>query len=133
MNFSAVPDITLQGDAATTRTVGRLAGLLRDVAARPAEWWHLVLFDDASAPVPVPSPDGEPLWLLVWPPGHRAAPDADVLAVLAGELSERTITGQGVAERTLRANRVRVYGADHPRELVNLGPGYALSLHVSTK
>jgi hypothetical protein len=133
MNFSAVPDITLQGSAVTAVTVGRLAGLVREVAARPAGWWHLVRFDGAPAPVAVPSPDGRPLWLWTWPPGHRAAPDADVLAILAGELSERTITGQGVAERTLRANRIRVYGADHPRELVNLGPGYALSLHASAK
>jgi hypothetical protein len=133
MNFSAVPDITLQGGAATSRTVGRLAGLVRGVAARPADWWHLVRFDGAPEPVPVPSPDGAPLWLWAWPPGHRAAPGADVLAILAGELSERTITGQGVAERTLRANRIRVYGTDHHRELVNLGPGYALSLHASTK
>ena len=75
---------------------------------------------------------GITLWLTAWPPGHRAASDATVLAVVAGELSERTITGQGVAERTLRANRIRVYGADNPRELVNLGHGYALSLHATT-
>ena len=74
------------------------------------------------------------LWLSAWAPGHRAVPPAGpgVLTVLAGELSERTITDQGVAERTLRANRIRVYGADNPRELVNLGHGYALSLHTAT-
>ena len=53
------------------------------------------------------------------------------LTVLAGELSERTITDQGVAERTLRANRIRVYGSSDPRELLNQGPGYALSLHAT--
>jgi hypothetical protein len=79
----------------------------------------------------VPLAAASELWLSAWPPGHRADPGAAVLAVLAGELSERTITDQGVAERTLRANRIRVYGAGHPRELANLGPGFALTLHAS--
>ena len=50
--------------------------------------------------------------------------------MLAGELTERRINGLGGAERTLRANRVQVYGGGNPRELVNPGPGYAISLHV---
>jgi hypothetical protein len=129
MNFSVIPDITLQARPASTGTVtiGRLAGVVREMAARPEHWWHLVRFD--GTPVPV----ANDLWLSAWPPGHRAVPAGPgVLAVLAGELSERTITGQGVAERTLRANRVRVYAAANPRELVNLGPAYALSLHATT-
>jgi hypothetical protein len=129
MNFSAIPDLTMQShEAVDGLTVGRLAGIVREVAARPAYWWHLARFDDA---VPVRIEGGHDLWLSAWPPGHRADPKAAVLTVLAGELSERTITDLGVAERTLRANRIRVYGADHPRELVNLGHGYALSLHAN--
>jgi hypothetical protein len=132
VNLSVIPDLTMQGGAspyvpAPALTVGRLAGLVREVAARPGEWWHLVRFDG----VPVPLAAECELWLSAWPPGHRADLDAQVLAVLAGELAERTITGQGVAERTLRANRVRVYGAGHPRELVNPGPAYAISLHAT--
>jgi hypothetical protein len=128
MNFSVIPDITLQSHApASTLTVGNLAGLVREVAARPAYWWHLARFDGTPVPVAAASE----LWLSAWPPGHRADPGAIVLTVLAGELVEQTITGQGVAERTLRANRIRVYGADNPRELVNPGPGYALSLHAT--
>jgi hypothetical protein len=128
MNFSAIPDLTMRShEAVDGRTVGRVAALVREVAARPANWWHLARFDGDPARLAVA--DG--LWLSVWPPGHRADPRAAVLTVLAGELSERTITDQGVAERTLRANRIRVYGADHPRELVNPGPGYALSLHAN--
>ncbi|MDN3357150.1 cysteine dioxygenase [Actinomadura sp. DC4] len=128
MNFSVIPDITLQARPESgTVTIGRLAGVVREMAARPAYWWHLARFD--GTPVPV----ADDLWLWGWPPGHRAVPAGPgVLTVLAGELSERTITDQGVAERTLRANRIRVYGADHPREVVNLGPGYALSLHATT-
>ena len=128
MNFSVIPDITQQARPSTgTGTIGRLAGLVREMAARPEYWWHLVRFD--GTPVAV----ADDLWLSAWPPGHRAVPAGPgVLTVLAGELSERTITDQGVAERTLRANRIRVYGADNPRELVNLGHGYALSLHAAT-
>lgn len=128
MNFSAIPDLTMQShEAVDGLTVGRLAGVVREVAARPAYWWHLARFDGT----PVRLAAANDLWLSVWPPGHRADPGAAVLTVLAGELSERTITDQGVAERTLRANRIRVYGADNPRELVNLGPGYALVLHAN--
>jgi hypothetical protein len=153
-DLSGIPDLTMQGDAdlyadlyadarpgspagaeaaARTPTVGRLAGLVRQVAGRPAHWWHLVHFDGVPAPVPVPVPGAErcELWLSAWPPGHRADRRADVLAVLAGELAERTITPQGVAERVLRANRVRVYGGGRPRELVNPGPSYAISLHAT--
>jgi hypothetical protein len=129
LNFSAVPDITLQPAVSSGGlTIGRLAGFVREMAARPADWWHLARFD--GVPVLLAAP--YELWLRAWPPGHRADPDADVLAVLAGELSERTITDQGVAERTLRANRIRVYGARHPRELVNPGPAFALSLHAAS-
>jgi hypothetical protein len=131
MNFSVIPDITMQArpERTGTLTIGRLAGVVREMAARPEYWWHLARFDGTPVPVAV----ANDLWLSAWPPGHRAVPAGPgVLAVLAGELSERTITDQGVAERTLRANRIRVYGADNPRELVNLGPGYALSLHATT-
>lgn len=130
MNFSVIPDITMQGDVPVrTRalTIGDLAALVRDVAARPAYWWNLARFD--GEPVPVAA--AHDLWLTAWAPGHRADPGAAVLAVVAGELSERTITDGGVAERTLRANRIRVYGSDDPRELLNQGPGYALSLHAT--
>jgi hypothetical protein len=131
MNFSVIPDITMQGAAperARALTVGDLAALVRDVAAHPAYWWRLARFD--GEPVPVAA--AHDLWLTAWPPGHRADPGAIVLAVLAGELSERTISDQGVAERTLRADRIRVYGSGDPRELLNQGTGYALTLHATS-
>lgn len=122
----------MQGDSspytcASALTVGRLAGLVRELAARPADWWHLARFD--GVPVRLAADYG--LWLTAWPPGHRAAPHADLLTVLGGELAEQTITERGVAERTLRANRVQVYGEGSPRELVNPGPGFAISLHAT--
>lgn len=147
VNLSGIPDLTMQGDAdlyaepstgpydarpgTGSLTVGRLAALVRQVASRPGAWWHLVRFDGAPVAVPPPVPASCELWLSAWPPGHRADPHAGVLAVLAGELAERALTAEGVAERTLRANRVRVYGADRPRELVNPGPSFAISLHAT--
>jgi hypothetical protein len=132
MNLSAIPDITMQAapDTAGTQTIGRLAGLVREMAARPTAWWHLARFD--GTPVPVTAAND--LWLSAWPPGHRAARNVPgLLTVLAGELSERTITDQGVTERTLRANRIRVHGASHARELVNLGTSFALILHTTLR
>lgn len=133
MDLSVIPDLTMQGDSspyadAQAITVGRLAGYVRELSARPAEWWALARFDGT----PVRLPTAYELWLTAWSPGHHAGPAAEVFAVLAGELSERTITGQGVEERALRANRVRVYGGRDRRELVNSGPAYALSLHART-
>lgn len=134
MDLSVIPDLTLQGAASPyaadrSVTVGRLAGALRALSARPGDWWPLARFDG----VPVRLPGEHALWLTAWAPGRRGAPVADVLTVLAGELTERTLTGRGVAERTLRANRVRVYGGADPHELVNPGPGYALSLHATVR
>lgn len=140
MDFSVIPDITMQGAAPERKralTAGDLASIVRDVAACPACWWHLARFDGEPVPV-MAAHDLSPaavhgLWLTTWPPGYRADPGAAVLTVLAGELSERTITDQGVAERTLRANRIRVYGSGNPRELVNQGPAYALTLHSASE
>lgn len=134
MDLSVIPDLTQQGDASPyaadrTVTVGRLAGLVRALSARPRDWWPLARFDG----VPVRVPGAHPLWLTAWAPGQHAAPVADVIAMLAGELSERTISGQGASERTLRPGRVRVYGGADHHELVNPGPAYALSLHASAR
>jgi hypothetical protein len=115
-------------------TVGQLAGLLQEVAGRPETWWRLARFDA----VPVPVPAGRGVWLTAWPAGHHLSAevaDAEVLTVVAGELTELTIGPCGVAERTLRANRVQIRGAssgsDVLRELHNAGPAYAISLHTS--
>lgn len=134
MDLSVIPDLTMQGAgsphaAGRAVTVGRLAGLVRALSARPGDWWALARFDG----VPVRVPGEHPLWLTAWAPGQHAAPVADVLVVLAGELSERTLTERGVADRTLCPNRVRVYGGADRHELVNPGPAYALSLHAAAK
>jgi hypothetical protein len=132
VNLSVIPDLIRQGEpgpriSGHALTVGRLAGLVRELAARPADWWHLVRFDGAPVSLAVECE----LWLSAWPPGRRTDPRAGLLAVLAGELTERTISERGVAERTLRANRVQVYGGGFARELVNDGPGFAITLHTA--
>jgi hypothetical protein len=122
LNLSLVPDLTMRGAPSPyapppARTVGRLAGLIAEIAAAPDRWWHLVRFDG----VPVRLDDG--VWLAAWPPDHRAAPGADVLIVLAGELT--------AAARAVRAGRVHVRGGGRPWELTNPGPGYAITLHAT--
>ncbi|GAA4144461.1 cysteine dioxygenase [Actinomadura keratinilytica] len=144
MNLDMVPDLSMRGQddphgrAITPRppTVGQLAARVGALAARPAEWWHLVRFEPGR-PVRVPldgGDDGVQLWLTTWPPGHRTDvhdhDGVEVSTVLAGELAEVSISADGVTERPLRANRVRVRGSARTHELTNPGPAYAISLHA---
>jgi hypothetical protein len=146
MNIDVVPDITMRGQddphgrPVTPRppTVGRLAAYLRDLAARPGDWWDLVRPDPAGPHrAPLDDVAGVELWLIAWPPGHRTDvhdhSDTEVSMVIAGELVEVTIRADGVAERPLRANRVQVHGGGHTHELHNLGPAYAITLHAATR
>lgn len=143
MNLDMVPDITMRGQddprarQTTLRppTVGRLAARIRGLAGRPGDWWHLVAFDP-SAPVRIPleADGGVRLWLTTWPPGYRGdlhdhggAPEVSMLT--AGELAEVTISPNGVTERALRTNRIRVHVCGHTHGLVNPGPAYAVTVH----
>ncbi|WP_433329193.1 cysteine dioxygenase [Spirillospora sp. CA-294931] len=136
MNLDMVPDLAMRGQddphgrpvAPRPPTVGQLASRVRRLVTRPGDWWHLVTFGDE--PVRVPLDEG--VWLMVWPPGHRSGVEGpEVSAVVAGELAEVTIDGDGVTERPLRGSRVQVRGGATARELVNLGPAYAVTLHAS--
>jgi hypothetical protein len=121
-------------------TAGRLAGLVRAVAAEPARWWHLVRFDPGRpVHLRLDAAPGYELWLVTTPPGYRGAlpdcgPGCAALTVVAGELAERTITAAGAADRPLRPNRVRVRGRGHLHETVNPGTCYAVSIcaHATT-
>lgn len=119
-------------------TPGRLAGLVRAALADPARWWYLVRFNSRQ-PVHLrleASPWCE-LWLTTTPPGHRGAPYAEgpgskgtgceVLAVVSGQLTGRTITAGG-AHGPLLPGRIRVLGEGDAHELVNPGVSYAVSL-----
>jgi hypothetical protein len=139
VNSDVIPDITMRGQddlhgrPRTPRppTVGQLAAGLRALAGRPADWWDLIQFDPAG-PRRVRL-DGT-RWLTTWPPGYRTDvhdhSDTEVSTVIAGELVEITISAVGVAERPLRANRIRVHGGGHTHELHNAGPAYAITLHA---
>lgn len=143
MNLDVVPDLTMRGQddphgravAARPPTVGQLAARVHDLAGRPADWWHLVRLEPAAPTrVRLEAAEGVELWLTAWPPGHRTAvhdhSGTEVSTVIAGELAEVTIAQDGVTERPLRANRVRVHGGGHTHELTNPGPAYAITLHA---
>ncbi|GLW65704.1 hypothetical protein Arub01_39480 [Actinomadura rubrobrunea] len=143
MNLDMVPDLTMRGlddphgraIAPRPPTVGQLAARVGELAARPAEWWHLVRFEpNRPVRVPLDGGDGVRLWLTTWPPGYRTDvhghDGVEVSTLLAGELAEVSISADGVTERPLRANRVRVRGAARAHELTNPGPAYAISLHA---
>ncbi|RAY15085.1 cysteine dioxygenase [Actinomadura craniellae] len=143
MDIDVFPDITMRGQddpharTLTPRppTVGQLAARVGRLAGRPADWWRLARFEpDRTGRVLVERAGGVELWLTTWPPGHRTGvhdhASTGVTMVVAGELTEVAITADGVTERALRANRVRVHGGAHPHQLVNPGPAYAISLHA---
>ncbi|HZB31116.1 MAG TPA: cysteine dioxygenase [Streptosporangiaceae bacterium] len=155
MKIDVVPDITMRGKddphgrAAGPRppTVGQLAGALRDLAGRRADWWALVRFDPARPSrvrLDADSAGTAEMWLTTWPPGHRAGHTgtagqaAEVSALIAGELAEVTIGQDGVTERPLRAGRTWVHGTGGPaghdtRELHNVGATYAITLHARAR
>ncbi|WP_262401353.1 hypothetical protein [Actinomadura sp. CNU-125] len=96
-----VPDLTMRGQddphgrALTARppTIGRLAARVHALAARPADWWRLIGFDEAGpARIRLDDAGGIPVWLTTWPPGHGATADARVSTLIAGELAEVVIT-----------------------------------------
>jgi hypothetical protein len=154
MNIDVVPDIAMRGQddphgralAPRAPTIGQLAAQLWDLAGRPADWWHLITFNPAepscvrlegeSAGRVEGRPPGVAVWLTTWPPGYRTDvhdhSDTEVSTMVAGELVEVTMSADGVAERPLRTNRVRVHGGGHTHELHNPGPSYAITLHAST-
>ena len=137
-----VPDLTMRGQddphgrvtVARPPTVGQLAVRLHELAARPSGWWRLAGFD-AAAPVKVQldEVDGVRVWLMTWPPGHRTRvhdhSGTGVSTLIAGELAEVVIASDGVTERPLRANRVRVHGI-RTHAFTNPGPAFAVSLHA---
>jgi hypothetical protein len=146
MKIDVVPDITMRGQddphgrtlAPRPPTVGRLAAYVRDLAGRPADWWDLIRPDPAGPHrVRLDGEAGAVRWLTTWPPGYRTDVDdhgdTEVSMVIAGELVEVTISENGVAERPLRANRVRVHGGAHGYQLHNPGPAYAITLHAALR
>src|SRR6266566_5251746 len=107
---ASAPPLGKLGGISGQVTTGRLAGLVRAVAADPSRWWHLVRFDP-SRPVHLrlDAAPGYELWLVTTPPGYRGAsrdcgPGCAALTVAAGELAERIITAAGGAAESQPAS-----------------------------
>jgi hypothetical protein len=102
-------------------TTGQLAAGLSILAAAPQRWWDLVRFNpDGPARIAVPAPFEA--WLLVIPPGHKAACRCDLATLVAGEAD--------VDSTHLRQGRVRVHGSAAEHVHASVGHGYSVSLHV---
>jgi hypothetical protein len=131
---ASAPPFGKMGGIGGQLTAGRLAALVRAVAADPARWWPLVRFDPAQpVHLRLHAAPGYEVWLVSTPPGYRGpsldcGPGCAVVTLVAGELAERTITAAGAADRPLRPNRVRVRGRGNVHETVNPGTCYAVSI-----
>jgi len=114
-------------------TVGYLARCLRLLVAEPQAWWDLVRFDPLGAAqvlVPAAGPGCE-AWLLVLPPACRGDEQQpqwhwDVACLVAGAIAGPSERGS----RPLLAGRIRVRGSRESHHVVNVGRGYAVSLHA---
>lgn len=122
----AVPPHDALPEGRPAATVGYLAGCLRALVADPERWWGLVRFDARQGlRVPVPAtPAGCEAWLVVTPPGAGHDHGWSVACVVAGELEQRP------GSRVLLPGRVLVRGGLGSGQLVNVGAGYAISLHA---
>jgi hypothetical protein len=117
----AAPLVPAQPETPNPRTDGRVAADLADLAAAPQRWWDLVRFNpDGPARIAVPAPFEA--WLLVIPPGHKAACRCDLATLVAGEADADSAQ--------LRQGRVRVHGSAGEHVHASVGHGYSVSLHV---
>jgi hypothetical protein len=132
----AGPFVSKPHAAAASRTDGRTAGDLADLAATPQRWWDLVRFD-SGGPARIPVPDAPGTWLLVLPPGAAADCDCEQATALAGEAVETASTRPAAdgeestapVRSPLRPGRVRVRGTSAPHRVRAAGPGYSVTLH----
>jgi hypothetical protein len=109
-------------------TLGDLARELRQLTGTPDRWWSLVRFDPGRpVQVPIPARGAYQAWLSILPPAAAGHGQSDVVTVVAGELTER---GAGAAAKPLLPGRIHVHGAPGPRQAVNTGDGYTVSIHL---
>ena len=134
-------------------TVGELARQLRLITAAPERWWGLVRFDPGR-PVRVSIPVEGPaqVWLMIIPPlayggpapGGRPVDDSDdggdcgdcgceVVAVVAGEVTEQVIGDGGVATAPLLPGKTRVHGSGQLHQVINRSAGYTVSVHARAR
>ena len=124
-------------------TIATPASIARELAATPEIWWPRVRRGSGGRWY-------EPLlhdvdfeaWLLGWPLGqgielHDHGSSSGAVAVVEGRLSETYVDasewlrpGGLLRHRTLWEGDLVSFGPDHIHDVVNDGPGQALSIHV---
>ena len=136
-----------------TPTVGELARQLRLITAAPERWWGLVRFHpERPVRVSIPVEGPAEVWLMIIPPpagggpaqggwpGDGSADGADggdcgceVVAVVAGEVTEQVIGDGGVATAPLLPGKMRVHGSAQLHQVINRSAGYTVSVHARAR
>jgi Cysteine dioxygenase type I len=115
----------------------RLAGLVR-AAAMDHDWAGLVRFTEPERwYLRLAQGDNHEVWLLSWLPGQRTGfhdhcGSAGTFTVVRGGLREDTVRPGRArpASRTLGTGALRSFGPRHVHEVINGGPGPAVSIHA---
>ncbi len=120
-----------------TLSIASLASVARELAESPEHWWPKVRRAGGTRWYePLAEEPGFEAWLLGWPLGqgielHDHGSSSGALVVVEGILSE-THVGRGghLFHRRLLEGDLVSFGPDHIHDVVNAGPGRALSIHV---
>ncbi|PBC79526.1 hypothetical protein BX265_4330 [Streptomyces sp. TLI_235] len=119
-------------------TVADQARLVREIAADRARWEPLVRYDALTRwYARLETGPGYEVWLLSWLPGqssgfHDHGRSSGVMAVVRGELTERSLTADGEGTRVLRPGTQRVFSDGYLHEMVNAALEPAVSVHLYT-
>jgi predicted metal-dependent enzyme (double-stranded beta helix superfamily) len=109
---------------------------VREIAADRARWESLVRYDALTRwYARLETGPGYEVWLLSWLPGqgsgfHDHGRSSGVMAVVQGELTERSLTPAGDRTRPLRAGGQRVFSSGYLHEVVNTALEPAVSVHL---
>ena len=129
-------------------TVGELARQLRLITAAPERWWGLVRFDpERPVRVSIPVEGRAEVWLMIIPPLAYGGPaqggwpvddsagdcGCEVVAVVAGEVTEQVIGDGGVATAPLLPGKMRVHGSGQLHQVINRSAGYTVSVHARAR
>ncbi|MGW4500379.1 cysteine dioxygenase [Micromonospora sp. NPDC004336] len=113
-----------------------LLAVARAWAAEPARWPVPLRFDPASRWYArlAHTPDHE-VWALSWLPGqgtdlHDHGGSGGAFLVLAGVLTEETVSGGRLRPHRLAAGSHRRFGPRHVHQVANRGDEPAVSVHV---
>ena len=131
-------------------TVGELARQLRLITAAPERWWGLVRFaPERPVRVSIPVEGPAEVWLMIIPPPADGGPaqggwpldesadggdcGCEMVAVVAGEVTEQVIGDSGVATAPLLPGKMRVHGSGQLHQVINRSAGYTVSVHARAR